>query len=454
MRLAVLGLGEAGTIYAQGFTTAGAEVAGFDPGDTATPPGVRRAGSVGDAVAGADLVISLVTAAHAVDVAREAAPALAPEALYADLNAASPELKHEVAAALGGASGRFADVAVIGSVPQNGPRTSLLVSGPATTGVASSFRELGAPVEAMGGDPGDATRRKILRSVFMKGLGAVITEAIDAGVAAGEEAWVRDQITAELAGGRAAAERLDLGTRKHAVRRSHESAAAAGLLSSLGVNPVVTTAAAERHRYLGQFAGEAPDRLEDLLAAYSGVPTAAIGDARDRLGVVDPRVRTMWPGAHVAGRALTVLCRPGDNQGIHQALTVARPGDVLVVDGGGHPARALIGELIAHRAVNRGIAGMIIDGAVRDVPALQEARFPVWAVGSSPAGPYKSGPYRIGTAVSVGGAVVHPGDVVVADADGVIVVPLAEAARTLAGARAVLADEAARYRTILGERPA
>lgn len=451
MRLAVLGLGEAGSIYAQGFIGIGAEVAGFDPAETATPAGVHRAGDVAEAVVGADLVISLVTAAHAVGVAREAAASLASGALYADLNTSSPELKREVGAALGEAADRFVDVAVIGSVPQNGPQTALLVSGPAAEEAATFFRGLGAPVEAMGGDAGDATRRKILRTVFMKGLGAVITEAVDAGTVAGEQDWVREQIAAELVGGQSAVDRLDRGTRKHALRRAHESAAAAELLTSLGVAPVVTAAVADRHQLLSDVETH---RLKDIVDAFVDIPTAAIGDARDRLGVVDPRVQTMWPGAHIAGRALTVLCRPGDNKGIHQALALARPGDVLVVDGGGYPSRALIGELIAHRAINRGIAGMIIDGAVRDVPALQEAGFPVWAIGSSPAGPYKSGPYRVGTAVSVGGAVVHPGDVVVADADGVIVVPLAEAARTLAGARAVLADEASRYRTILSGRSA
>lgn len=451
MKIAVLGLGEAGTIYASGFAATGAEVTGFDPAATATPDGASRAACVADAVEGADLVISLVTAAHAVSVAAEAAQRLTADAVYADLNAASPQRKLEVGAALGAAADRYADVAVIGSVPQFGARTALLVSGPATEKAAAFFRTLGAPVEAMGGEAGDATRRKILRTVFMKGLGAVITEAMDAGAAAGETRWVREQIAAALVGGDRAADRLDRGTRKHALRRAHESEAAAELLASLDVVPVLTTAVADRHRALS---GEEPYGLRELLDAFAEVPTAAIGDARDRLGVVDPRVHTMWPGAHIAGRALTVLCRPGDNKGVHEALALARPGDVLVVDGGGHPSRALIGELIAHRAINRGIRGMVIDGAVRDVPALQEAGFPVWAVGSSPAGPYKSGPYRLGTDVSVGGVVVHRGDIVVADADGAIVVPLAEAARTLAGARAVLADEASRHRTILSERAA
>lgn len=449
MRIAVLGLGEAGTIYAAGFAATGATVTGFDPADAPTPDGVTRVDGAVEAVREADLVLSLVTAAHAVEVAAEVAPHLGSATAYADLNAASPQRKQDVAEALGDAAERFADVAVIGSVPQFGPRTALIVSGPAAQPVASAFRALGAPVEAIGGLPGDASRRKILRTVFMKGLGAVITEAMDAGAAAGEVEWVRAQISGALIGGDQALDRLDRGTRKHALRRAHESEAAAELLASLGVSPLVTTGVANRHRALS---AEPARDLERLLAAYAEVPTAAIGDARDRLGVVDPRVRTMWPDARLAGRALTVLCRPGDNKGIHQALTVAGPGDVLVVDGGGDPSRALIGELIAHRALNRGVRGMIIDGAVRDVGALREAGFPVWAVGASPAGPYKAGPYRIGTDVSVGGVVVHRGDIVVADSDGVIVVPLADAERTLADARAVLADEAARYERILSER--
>lgn len=449
MRIAVLGLGEAGTIYAEGFARSGATVAGFDPVVSSTPDGVVRAAGVDDAVRGADVVLSLVTAEHAVGVAREAQAYLGASAIYADLNAASPQRKSEVAAALGEAQDRCVDVAVIGSVPTFGARTALVISGAAAEEAAEVFRALGADVDAIGGRPGDASRRKILRTVFMKGLGAIITEAVDAGEAAGESAWVRRQIAAELAGGETALDRLDRGTRKHARRRAHESEAAADLVASLGVVPTLATATADRHRAL---TGQPARDLGALLDAYSTVPTAAIGDARDRLGVVDPRIRAMCPGSHIAGRALPVTCRPGDNKGIHEALTVSRPGDILVVNGGGDASRALMGELIAHRAINRGVRGMVIDGAVRDVEALQEADFPVWAVGRSPAGPYKSGPFRLEGRAAIGGVVVHRGDIVVADGDGVIVVPVAEAERVLADARAVLDDEASRHTAILAER--
>ncbi|MBK0869300.1 transferase [Saccharopolyspora sp. HNM0986] len=449
MRIAVLGLGEAGTIYATAFAAIGASVNGYDPSDVPTPDGVSRMPSGADAVRHADVVLSLVTAAHAVTVAGDVAGHLEPSAVYADLNAAAPECKQDVAAALGDAGDRFADVAVIGSVPQFGAGTALVVSGPAAERAAASFRALGADVEVVGVRPGAASRRKILRTVFMKGLGAVITEAMDAGVAADETEWVRAQISAALTGGEQALDRLDQGTRKHALRRAHESEAAVDLLASLGVSPFVTTGVASRHSALSR--GPAQD-LEALITAFAELPTAAIGDARDRLGMVAPRVRSVWPGPRLAGRVVTVLCRPGDNKGIHEALTRARRGDILVVDGGGHSSRALIGELIAHRAINRGIRGMIIDGAVRDAAALQGAGFPVWAVGVSPAGPYKSGPYRIGTDISLGGVVVHHGDIVVADDDGVAVVPLADAERVLADSRAVVADESARYQRILADR--
>lgn len=450
MRVAVLGLGEAGTIYAEGFAENGHAVVGYDPSTSSMLRGVEQAAGVADAVRAADLVLSLVTAAHATAVAQDAAQHLADTAIYADLNAASPQRKHEVADSLGSAAQRYVDVAVIGSVPKFGVRTSLVVSGPVADEAAVPFRSLGADVDAIGGRPGDASRRKILRTVFMKGLGGIITEAMDAGTAAGETAWVRAQIAAELADGEKALDRLDVGTRRHALRRAHESDAAADLVSSLGLVPAMTTATADRHRLL---ACDEPHDLPALLEVYATVPTAAIGDARDRLGIVDPRIRAQCPGAHLAGRALPVTCRPGDNSGVHEAIRTARPGDVIVVNGGGDGSRALMGELIAQRAINRGVRGMVVDGAVRDVEALQKTEFPVWAVGRSPAGPYKSGPFRLGEDVAVGGVVVHRGDIVVGDDDGVIVVPVTDAERVLAGARAVLDDEASRHRAILAARP-
>ncbi|MEV6822125.1 DUF1932 domain-containing protein [Nocardiopsis dassonvillei] len=449
MKVAVLGLGEAGAIYAGAFAAAGWQTVGYDPSPGArTPEGVARAASTGEAVADADLVLSLTTAAYAVTAAEDARPVLRRDAVYVDLNAAAPATKTGVEAALG-ESAQVVDGAIIGSVLRYGAEVNVLLSGPASEAAARLLRAVGSDAEPVGGEVGAASRRKLLRSVFMKGLGALITEAVDAGRAAGEEAWMRTQVADALADGTSALERLDKGTRLHALRRAHELRSSVELLDELGVQAPVSTGAADRHLFLARSGGEDARELAD---AYAGVPTAAIGDGRDRLGFVSSRVRPVWPGASVTGRALTVLTRPGDNRALHRALTLARPGDVLVVDGGGDTSRALLGELIAERALNRGVRGMVVDGAVRDADELRDLGFPVWAAGISPAGPYKDGPGHVGRTVSVGGAVCSTGDIVVADGDGVFFVPRLEAEQTLSAAREVVAEEERRRGAIRAER--
>ncbi|MEW1847958.1 transferase, partial [Nonomuraea angiospora] len=156
---------------------------------------------------------------------------------------------------------------------------------------------------------------------------------------------------------------------------------------------------------------------QDVLARLAALPTANIGDAMDRLGVLDSRIRPIWPGARVSGRAFTIWTRSGDNALIHQALDVVEPGDVIVVNGGGDESRALIGELIGQRAKNKGVAGFVIDGAVRDADGLGEMGMPVFARAVTPAGPYKNGPGHLGRTVAVGGVAVAPGDLILGDAD-------------------------------------
>ncbi|MFC5834699.1 RraA family protein [Nonomuraea insulae] len=188
---------------------------------------------------------------------------------------------------------------------------------------------------------------------------------------------------------------------------------------------------------------------QDALARLAVLPTANIGDAMDRLGVLDSRIRSTWPGARVAGRAFTVWTRSGDNALIHQALEVVRPGDVIVVNGGGDESRALIGELIGQRAKNAGVAGFVIDGAIRDAEGLGEMGMPVFARAVTPAGPYKNGPGHLGRTIAVGGVAVAPGDLVLGDADGVVVVPLAEADRIAQAAEAVFVTEEGKRAAIL-----
>ena len=181
-----------------------------------------------------------------------------------------------------------------------------------------------------------------------------------------------------------------------------------------------------------------PDTLVDR---FRQVPVAAVGDALERLWVLEGDIRAMWPGARCAGPALPVYTRAGDNLAVHRALDIAQPGDVLVVNGQGDTTRALLGGLLAKRARNLGLAGIVVDGAVRDVDQIESVGLPVFARASTPAGPYKNGPAEIGLPVACGGVVCSPGDIVCGDADGVAIVPQARAARVADAVADVLLRE-------------
>jgi RraA family protein len=150
----------------------------------------------------------------------------------------------------------------------------------------------------------------------------------------------------------------------------------------------------------------------------------------------------------IAGTALTVEVRPGDNLMIHAAMAIAKPGDVLVIDGKGDESSALMGEIMVSQCMAVGIAGVIVYGAVRDTEAIRELGFPMYATGANPNGPTKLVPGRINWPVSVGGVTVQAGDLVVADADGVVVVEPAKIPAVLEQAKQKLADETARLEGI------
>jgi 3-hydroxyisobutyrate dehydrogenase-like beta-hydroxyacid dehydrogenase len=238
MEVAVLGLGEAGGLIAADLVAAGCTVRAWDP--VQRPGGVPLASSDVAAVTGAGVVLSLTTAAYALDAAASVAGALAPDALYADLNTSAPALKRELAAALPVA---FADVALVGVVPSLGLRVPALASGAGAERFAELFRPLGMPVEVVGERPGDAAGLKLLRSVFMKGIAAAALEALAAARAAGVEGHVRSDIASVL--GEPLLERLLEGSRAHAARRVDEMEAAADYVRELGVEPRVALAAAE-----------------------------------------------------------------------------------------------------------------------------------------------------------------------------------------------------------------
>lgn len=190
----------------------------------------------------------------------------------------------------------------------------------------------------------------------------------------------------------------------------------------------------------------------ELIARLAALPAANIGDAMDRLGIVDSAIQAIWPGAKIAGPAFTVWVRAGDNQGIHRSLALARPGDVVVVNGEGDTTRALLGELIGERAISAGISGFAIDGSARDADVLGDIGMPVFARATTPAGPYKHGPSRVACPIAFGGVPVLPGDIIIGDSDGVVVVPQQDAEHIAEAAEAVFADELDRRQKIVAAR--
>ncbi len=186
------------------------------------------------------------------------------------------------------------------------------------------------------------------------------------------------------------------------------------------------------------------------LAEYATVGSAQISDCMARLyGVVGLSPRHKPGGPRMVGTAVTVKTRPGDNLMIHKAISMAGPGDVIVVDGAGDLTNALVGELMSMQAQARGIAGFVIDGAIRDADTFAQQDFACFARGVSHKGPYKDGPGEINVAISVGGQVVHAGDVVVGDADGVVFIEAARAADVLQWALKKEAAEVDTKRKIL-----
>ena len=161
----------------------------------------------------------------------------------------------------------------------------------------------------------------------------------------------------------------------------------------------------------------------DVVARFRELPVANVSDSMSRMAAGGPRLRPMHAGGVLAGPALTVKTRPGDNLMVHKAIGLAEPGDVLVVDAGGDLTNAIIGELMIAQMVKRGLGGIVINGAIRDSAAIRAGGYPVFAAGVTHRGPYKDGPGEINVPVAVDGMVIAPGDLVVGDDDGLLCVP-------------------------------
>lgn len=179
-----------------------------------------------------------------------------------------------------------------------------------------------------------------------------------------------------------------------------------------------------------------------IVAAFREVPTGWGVDAQGRRGALDSAIRLLCGGPHVVGPALTVQSAARDNLAPYAALRYAQPGDVLVIATGNYLGGSVAGDILAAMAKNAGIAAIVTDGLVRDIEGLREVGLPIFARGLSPNSPGKTGPGSVGLPVSLGGEVVTPGDLVLADEDGVVVVPREQAETVLAAIEGVRAKEA------------
>jgi 3-hydroxyisobutyrate dehydrogenase-like beta-hydroxyacid dehydrogenase len=236
MQVGVLGLGEAGSLFAADLAALGVRVLGFDPADVATPTGVERCDAPADAMRQVDLVLALTAACDARTALLQGLDDMAPGQLYADLSTSAPSLKRELAGRAASRAVDYVDVALVAVVPGNGLRTPALVSGPSADRYASTLAPFDVPVESIGGEVGDAITRKLLRSVMMKGLAAVIGEAMRAAEEADLADWLWRNIVDEISGAdERLVSRLVAGTARHARRRLEEMQASEELLSSLGI---------------------------------------------------------------------------------------------------------------------------------------------------------------------------------------------------------------------------
>jgi regulator of RNase E activity RraA len=189
----------------------------------------------------------------------------------------------------------------------------------------------------------------------------------------------------------------------------------------------------------------------DVIAGFAAFETPEISDLMNRLYTMNSAIRSLTaPDLRLLGPACTVKAFPGDNLMVHKSLDIVQPGDVVVIDASSSTMTAVLGDLISMKARHRGIAGFVVDGLVRDLPAiLRLVDFPVFARGVTPIGPLHRGPGEINYPVSAGGIVVNPGDVIVGDLNGVVVVPrqlageLLERLQTRAPAEKAYADSVA-----------
>jgi regulator of RNase E activity RraA len=161
----------------------------------------------------------------------------------------------------------------------------------------------------------------------------------------------------------------------------------------------------------------------EVVERFARLPVANVSDSMSRMTGVGARLRPMHRAGGLAGPALTVKVPPGDNLMLHKAIALAEPGDIIVVDAGGDLTNATTGEMMLMQMIKRGVAGLIINGAIRDAGYIRNQNFPVFAAGVTHRGPYKNGPGEINVSIAIDGMVIEPGDLIIGDDDGLLCVP-------------------------------
>ncbi|BDH59896.1 diguanylate cyclase [Lysinibacillus sp. PLM2] len=184
---------------------------------------------------------------------------------------------------------------------------------------------------------------------------------------------------------------------------------------------------------------------------FLALPTTAISDATGGHTNVDASIKPLSDHFKIAGRVVTVRLPDGENGAVLEAISKAEKGDILAIDAKGNRNRAVAGDFVISLAKGLGIQGIVVDGVIRDIAAIRELDFPVFALGTTVAAGNKHGGGAVGVPVSIGGVAIHPGDFVIGDIDGVIVVPQADLEKVVECAEAKLAKDLAREKEALGE---
>ena len=180
---------------------------------------------------------------------------------------------------------------------------------------------------------------------------------------------------------------------------------------------------------------------QEIVEAYRGIPTSIISDCMEKMFAVESKIKPFHPNPIMVGHAITIHCPPGDNLVLQKAIEIAEPGDVLVMNAGGDTTQAPVGEIVVSNCIRKGAAGLVIDGPIRDSDILPTLSIPVFAKGVTHRGCYKDGPGEINVTIACGGVVVRPGDLVVGDSDGVVIVPYEEAEGLLPSLRKMVEKE-------------